>query len=137
MDQRRRFSAFVAKGRDPRPAILKANDFTRDFATDAELEKQVRVKLAIIVEELVSNSLRHGGANRDIALWFTLEEFGGGVALEFEDDGDSFDPADAPSFKNPNPNTGGGIGLAIVRAWGEDIAYARLGDHNVLALKVS
>ena len=137
MDRRRRFSAFVASGRDPRSTILQALQFARDFLPESCLEERGRVKAAIIVEELISNCLQYGRAGNDLALLLSLEDTGDEVLLELEDDGVAFDPTDAAGFAGPDPETGGGIGLAIVRAWGQDITYSRRGDRNHLRLKIS
>ncbi|WP_299193588.1 ATP-binding protein [uncultured Erythrobacter sp.] len=136
MDRRRRFSAFVASGRDPRSTILQALQFAREFLPESCLDERARVKAAIIIEELVSNSLRYGGQANDLSLWLSLDDTGDAVVLELEDDGAPFDPTCEDSFAGPNPETGGGIGLAIVRAWGEDLTYARRSDRNCLQLTI-
>lgn len=136
MDDRRRFSAFVPKGQEPRSAILQATEFAREFLIGRTLDARVEVKVIIIVEELVANVLRHGGAGRDVSVWLLLCEEAGSIRLELEDDGAPFDPASVSNFSGPDPRTGGGIGLAFVRAWGEDIAYARSGERNTLKLVV-
>lgn len=140
MDHPRRFSAFVASGRDPRGAILEALEFARDFLPSSSLDERSRIKVAIIVEELVSNALRHGAGDRDISLWLALDDKGGAVELELEDDGEPFDPTSGPAagmrFTGPDPVTGGGIGLAILHAWGEDIAYTREHGRNVLRMTI-
>lgn len=138
MDHRRRFSAFVASGRDPRSTILEALEFARDFLPAASLDERSRIKVAIIVEELVSNSLRHGAGERDISLLLSLDDRGGAVELEIEDDGEPFDPTGGPKndmrFSGPDPHSGGGVGLAIVHAWGEGITYSRSGGRNLLRM---
>jgi signal transduction histidine kinase len=137
MDDRRRFSAFVAKGQDPRSAILQATQFAREFLVGRNLDARTEVKVAIIVEELVANVLRHGGTGRDLSLWLLLVEEEGAIRLELEDDGSPFDPLAMGRFSGPDPVTGGGIGLAFVRAWGEDIAYRRVGERNRLELRIA
>jgi signal transduction histidine kinase len=136
MDHPRRFSAFVASGRDPRSTILEALEFARDFLPGSSLDERSRIKVAIIVEELVSNTLRHGAGDRDISLWLSLDDKGGAVGLEIEDDGEPFDPTSGLRFSGPDPTTGGGIGLAIVRAWGEDITYTRASGRNLLRMTI-
>lgn len=136
MDDRRRFSAFVPKGQDPRCAILQALEFTREFLTGRNLDPRLEAKVAIIVEELVANVLRHGASGRDVSLWLQLCEENGSIRLDMEDDGAPFDPTITSAFTGPDPRTGGGIGLAFVLAWGEDIAYARKGERNTLSLMV-
>ena len=136
MDHRRRFSARVASGRDPRSTILGAIDFAREFLPETSLDERARVKVAIIVEELVSNALRHRSGVQDLALWLTLDDTGDAVTLELEDDGAAFDPMTASRPNGPDRDTGGGIGLSIIRAWGEDITYARSGDRNVVRMNI-
>lgn len=136
MDDRRRFSAFVAKGQEPRSAILQATEFARQFLAGQSLDARTEVKVAILVEELVANALRHGGKDRDLSLWLMLGEHKGSVQLELEDDGAPFDPTSPATFAGPDPQTGGGIGLAFVHAWGADINYARISERNTLRLAI-
>lgn len=137
MDRQRRFSAFVAKGHDPRPTILQALEFTRTFLGESCLDARAHVKAAILVEELVSNCLRYGRKEGDIALRLELRDCGEGVRLEMEDDGAAFDPTRKDGFDGPDPVTGGGIGLAIVRAWGENLTYRRRSGRNHLNLMIT
>ncbi len=116
---------------------MEALQFARDFLPESCLDERARVKAAIIVEELVSNCLHHGGPDRDIALWVSLQDTGAGVDLRIEDDGQAFDPAAAPEFTGPDPQTGGGVGLAIVHTWGSNIAYSRSGNLNTLSLTIT
>lgn len=121
MDQRRRFSAFVASGRDPRSTILQAMQFAREFLPQSCLDERACVKAAIIVEELVSNSLRYGGQSdgqsngqaTDLSLWLSLDDKGDRVVLELEDDGAAFDPTNLAGFDGPDPETGGGSGSLL------------------------
>ena len=136
MDRRRRFSAFIASGRDPRSTIIQALQFARDFLPESCLDERSRVKATIIVEELVSNSLHYGAAGNDLSLWLSLEDKGDAIVIELEDDGVEFDPTCATSFDGPDPKTGGGIGLALVRAWGEDLTYSRRSERNHLKLMI-
>lgn len=136
MDHRRRFSAFVARGCDPRPVIVDALEFARDFLPQSSLDERSRMKVAIIVEELTSNTLRHGIREKDVSLLLLLEDRRGQVELRIDDDAPAFDPTERLEFAGPDPFSGGGIGLAIVRAWAEDITYSRDGDRNVLRMAI-
>ena len=136
MDRRRRFSAFVASGHDPRPTILHALEFSRDFLTGSCLDERARVKGVVIVEELASNLLRHGGRGKHIALTLLMADKPDGVAVEIEDDGTAFDPLEQTPMTGIDPVSGGGVGLAIVRAWGEELNYTRRADRNRLTLMI-
>ena len=136
MDRRRRFSAFVAAEREPRATILESLAFTREFLEGTGLDETARNRTAIVVEELVSNTLRHGGRDHDINLWMSLEDARHAVRLTIEDDGKGFDPTASSSFAGPDPHSGGSIGLAIVRAWAQDMDYRRIAERNVLNLSI-
>lgn len=90
----------------------------------------------VVVEELVSNLMRHGGRERDIAMSVAIADIEDGISLAVEDDGAAFDPINDTQFDGVDPVTGGGIGLAIVRAWGKEIAYSRVADQNRLQLVI-
>ena len=116
---------------------MEALQFARDFLPESCLEERACVKAAIIVEELISNCLHHGGRATDIAVWVSLTDTGNAVELVIEDNGAAFDPTQSPEIAGPNPQTGGGVGLAIVSAWGTDIHYQRKGDINTLRLMIT
>lgn len=134
MGQPRQFSAFVTKDSNCAPAIRHALRFAREFMAEHDFEPRLQVKLAILVEELVTNALRHGGKFQDLALLLVLQEDGEAVMLKIEDDGPPFDPLTVPPVTGPDPETGGGIGLAIVQAWGEEPTYSRNDAGNLLTL---
>lgn len=137
MGHRRRFSAFVAKDCNLAPTIRQSLQFARDFTAAHEFEPRLQVKLAVIVEELVTNALYHGGKGQDLSLSIALDEECGAVWLKIEDNGPAFNPLTVPLVKAPNPETGGGIGLAIVQAWAKDAHYSRDGGMNLLSLALS
>ena len=134
MGRRRRFSAFVTKDSNCSPTVGHSLQFAREFLKNETFDPRLQVKLVILVEELVTNALRHGGAQQDLALLLSLEKKGDGIRLAIEDNGPAFDPFSVPPATGPDPKTGGGIGLAIVQAWGEDAAYERKKQGNSLTL---
>ncbi|MEE4200256.1 ATP-binding protein [Erythrobacter sp.] len=136
MDHPTRFSAYLAQDGDPQPVIAQALRFTRRFLPQSGLDARGKVKLAIIVEELVSNSLRHGGMPRAACLMLVLSPGDAGVHLSIRDNGDPFDPTAPAPFDGPDPVSGGGVGLTIVRAWGEGISYERKDGSNSMTLLV-
>lgn len=137
MGQWRRFSAFVTKDSNPAPAIAHSLQFARNFLEERNYEPRLKIKLVILVEELVSNCLRHGGKAQDLALLLVLEGNEEAITFEIIDDGPEFDPLAAPPIAGPDPTTGGGIGLAIVNAWGEDGVHSREAGRNSLRLTLS
>lgn len=134
MNRKNSFSAFVAQGKNPRPTILEALRFAQDFLAESCLEERLRVKGAVIVEELISNSLHYGGAKNDVSLCLTLTDNGKNVELVLEDNALQFDPTKATKFIGPDPISGGSVGLAIVRNWSDDLRYTRKEERNHLSL---
>jgi serine/threonine-protein kinase RsbW len=71
--------------------------------------------LKLALTEAVSNSVRHaygdeGGGHVDV----TYELLPDAIAIEVIDDGDGFDPEEAPSFDGEELSEGG-LGIAIIR----------------------
>lgn len=104
----------------------------------AELGASERQSFAaqVSVEELLVNALRHGG--RDVlAVVMTLEALPDRLRLTLEDDGDAFDPSQAParafdpSLEAAQP---GGWGVALVRRFAHEVSYRRADGRNIVVL---
>ncbi len=115
---------------------MEAIDFTRAFVSSAGMSGKVTVKALIIVEELVSNVFRHRQPAQDVHLTLSLDAENDEVRIELDDDSVAFDASLEGAFSGPDPDHGGSVGLAIVRAWSEGMSYARNEGRNTLALKV-
>lgn len=95
-----------------------------------------RNRLAIIVEELLANLFDHGGGGADSAVVLRLSPQPDHILLVLEDGGVSFDPASADPVSSV-PERGGGAGLALVRAWAEQLSYTSGPLVNRLELRYS
>lgn len=104
------------------------------FAAAQALDATTRRRLAIIVEELLINVIDHATHGGDIALGFELRHGEDGVAITIDDDSVAFDPRTVAPPELPNPEHGGGVGLAIVKAWGDIISYDSENGRNRLVL---
>lgn len=136
MGARKRFSARVSAGDDPAAASLAALAVAEDFASAASLDARGGARLAVVVEELVSNAIRHGTAGVAIAIDLTLTAGEGEIALALVDNGVAFDPTVERNFSGPDAETGGGVGLALVKAWANAFAYTRDNGRNVIELRL-
>ena len=132
----KRFSARVSAGDDPATTSLAALAAAEDFASAAGLDARGGARLAVVVEELVSNAIRHGAEGGSIAIELAMAMSGKEVALVLEDDGVAFDPTEGRAFRGPDPETGGGVGLALVRAWATDFRYSRGNERNRIELRL-
>ena len=92
----------------------------------------------VIVEELVSNLVRHGEGVRAIFLPASVRE--GEVELVVEDDGEPFNPFERPK---PAPFTTledaelGGLGILLVSRFSSSAEYQRAGDRNRVTVRVA
>lgn len=134
MATRKRFSAELLPGADPVPLVADLIATTAEFAAMAALAPRDRDRLAIVVEELTSNAARHGAGANGIRIDVTLTAEPGSTRIVVEDDGKPFDPFSQQPFSGPDPETGGGVGLELVRAWCNPIVYAHDGDMNRIEL---
>ena len=132
----KRFSARVSAGDDPAAASLGALAVAEDFASEAGLDARGGARLAVVVEELVSNAVRHGAQGGSIAIDLELSAGDDEIGLSLIDDGVAFDPTVDRAFSGPDAETGGGVGLALVRAWANSLVYRRADGRNVVELRL-
>lgn len=116
-------------------AVSRALRLARGFAAGAGLGTDASGRLSVVVEEWVANVVEHGevAAGGRIVLRLTLS---GDIArLTITDPGRPFDPR-AAVFDGPDPNHGGGAGLALIAGLAKITGYARRGGRNRLVLEV-
>ena len=104
----------------------------RRYAIDQELGARDQARLCIIVEELVTNLIEHGGAEHTIGIEYA--RLASSVALAIEDGGEPFDPRTA--LDDEVPARGGGAGLRLVKSWSEVVGYQSTAGRNRLELMV-
>jgi anti-sigma regulatory factor (Ser/Thr protein kinase) len=115
-------------------AVARAIRFARSFAASAALPDDAADRLAVIVEESVANIVEHGRPAVGSLIVLQLEQTGGRVRLSFSDAGLAFDPR-AVEDEGPNLDRGGGVGIALIRAWSDIEAYERRAGRNRLVLR--
>jgi len=116
----------------------------REFA-EAELEQhdapsRTRFVTHLVLEELVSNIVRHGyGPAEEGGIGVELRHAAGDWEVRVEDHARAFDPHDAPaaelapSLQDRRP---GGLGLHLVKQMARDLRYERDGERNVVAVVI-
>jgi serine/threonine-protein kinase RsbW len=95
----------------------------------------VAARLALVVEEWVANVVEHGGPQPGarVVLRFSLHD--AAVCLSISDAGRPFDPRTAV-FDTPNPDRGGGAGLALIASLCRVAGYTRRAGRNRLLLEM-
>ena len=109
---------------------------------DAEaIAEDDALRLRLVVEELFTNTVEHGGNTATCIEVGLLRLDRTLVALDYADDGAPFDPrplADPAAMPAPDaPATRiGGVGLRLVGHWCKRIGYARDSGSNRLRLEL-
>ena len=128
------------------PARLRAFDQVKalidEFGAMAELGREDRHKLTIIVEELFTNTVNHGHrGDSDAPVFITFEEDKGDVQLIYEDSAPPFDPLAAGRRTDIdstiNKRRVGGLGIFITIGLTEKADYSYVEGRNRICLSLS
>jgi anti-sigma regulatory factor (Ser/Thr protein kinase) len=118
--------------------LRRLADQVARFCREYELAAEIEFDLNLVMEELFTNAIGHGGSQGIAdAVRIRLEVAPGGVRAEFADRGRAFDPADAPAPDVQAPlaeRPAGGLGLHFVRQTMRDIRYERAEGWNRLTM---
>lgn len=113
---------------------------TQKFCRGHSLSHEVEFDLNLVLEELFTNSLNHGGcAGMENAVQIRLQLVGDAVRAEFSDRGRPFDPSGAPE---PDLDAGleersvGGLGVHLVRQIVRGLEYRRVGGWNRITMSL-
>jgi serine/threonine-protein kinase RsbW len=115
-----------------------AIDAVNGFADRAHLPAELRHDVLVIVDEVLSNVLRHGGTgvgDLEVDMRMAIED--DTLVLRFADSGSPFDvlSVQAPDLDIPaGQRPAGGLGLVLIRALTDTQRYLREGGRNVLVL---
>jgi len=116
-------------------AVVLAARLARSFAARADLEAAAAGRLALVVEEWVANIVEHGGPQHGARIVLRLRLSQGLVSVSISDAGWPFDPRTA-AFDMPDPDRGGGAGLALIASFCRIASYARRAGRNRLVLEL-
>lgn len=116
-------------------AVAVLTEAARRFSADNGLAPTQAARLAILVEELVTNAVEHGGVEGDQRIDLTLAIEAEGMLLVLTDPGRAYDPR-LHDASDDIPERGGGAGLDLVRQWADILAYRQEGNRNELRLRL-
>src|SRR5262249_39267062 len=106
---------------------------------EQSLDDQAEFELNLVLEELFTNALTHGGcAGMESAVHVRLERRGDGVHVDFRDRGRAFDPLSAPEpdLEASLEDRGvGGLGVHLVRQIMRDLEYRREDGRNRITMR--
>ena len=110
-----------------------------EFGRRQGLAPNVMHDLHLAVEEILTNIISYAYRdNREHEIRVRLSAQAKEVRAEVEDDGEPFNPLEAPEPDTAKPleeRTIGGLGIHLVRKLTDGLEYKRQGDRNLLTIK--
>jgi len=94
-------------------------------------------ELNLILDELVTNIIEHGGCNHGCIITIELVKEASAITLTVTDNGPPFDPTvtPAPDISLPlEQRRCGGLGIHLVRKFSDGSRYKRKNGRNILTL---
>ena len=119
------------------PGIRQAIAAFERFGGRHCLSARVRWRVAVGIDEILSNIVRYGGVQAAVILTFSLEQ-DGTVSVELVDDATPFNPLLAPPPDRTSPlerRPAGTLGIALVRMLMDDTAYERRDGRNHFVMR--
>jgi anti-sigma regulatory factor (Ser/Thr protein kinase) len=114
--------------------LARLRAWADEFIASLALPDEIAFRVQLCLEEAVSNIIRHGtGAEREIAVM--LRASGSAILAMTEDQGQPFDPSQAPARSPPSSledASAGGFGLLLMRRFADGMSYERVGARNRL-----
>lgn len=106
-----------------------------------QIPQRLQRHLKVVVDELVSNLLLHAHAQggRELLIEVELDRRGEGLQLRLRDNGQPFNPLDAPApdlDSEIEDRPIGGLGLHLVRQLSAILSYSRIDNANVVTLEL-
>ena len=122
-------------------AIEQVKALIDEFGEAAELGREDRHKLTLIVEELFTNTVNHGHrGDSDAPVSITFEEDKGSVQLIYEDSAPPFDPLAAGKRTDIESTIKerrvGGLGIFITIGLTEQADYSYVEGRNRICLRL-
>ena len=119
--------------------LRRASELVDQFRAQHGLGDMDTNALHVVLDEVLSNSIRHGLASAaSHAIAVTLELSAGEITVEVEDDGIAYDPTQTavPVLANTlEERRDGGLGLTFVRQLTDSMEYRRVDGRNRLVLR--
>jgi len=122
-------------------ALTEVSVFVAEVGVAAGLDRDVRLKLVLLVEELFTNTVAHGrGQDSAEPVRVAFGVAPGRVRLTYEDTGPPHDPFAAIAAPDEGAAVEdrrvGGLGVLLVAAMARHVAYERRDGRNRISLVV-
>ena len=117
-------------------------EFLESFCNEAAVAQDHCLRLNLVLEELFTNTVRHGHrGDSDAPVWVTLRASPGSLTLTYEDSAPPFNPYGTPPDAPPDTTVKmrkiGGLGVLLTRRLASSREYAYLYGRNRIRLALS
>jgi serine/threonine-protein kinase RsbW len=117
-------------------------EFLESFCAEAGVAHDHCLRLNLVLEELFTNTVRHGHrGDSDAPVWVTLSGDGSGLNLTYEDSAPPFNPYGTPPDAPPDTTVKmrkiGGLGVLLTRKLATSREYAYLYGRNRIRLALT
>ena len=114
--------------------LRMVRDFVEGFCAEARLGEDHCLRLNLVLEELFTNTVRHGHrGDSDSPVWVSVSADDGAIRLTYEDSAPPFNPYGI----SPQRRDIGGLGVLLTRALASSREYAYLYGRNRIRLALS
>jgi serine/threonine-protein kinase RsbW len=118
-------------------ALPRLAAFVEETASHAGFGHRDRLRLVLVVEELFTNTVRHGyRGDSDQPVTVSVEIGRDHVRLTYEDAGPAFDPTRSTQAAEALSTRAdaGGHGLRLITGIPSEVRYSRVGARNCVSL---
>ena len=105
-----------------------------DFARAERLDAPMTAKLQLVLEELATNAMTHGGQCRGQILDIALSRSGAEVIISYRDRAPPFTPPEGTVLSRREGDRVGGFGWLLIRGFCRDIRHEPADPGNRLEL---
>jgi anti-sigma regulatory factor (Ser/Thr protein kinase) len=124
--------------------LRQVRSFLEAYCADAGLQRAECLRLNLVLEELFTNTVRHGHrGDCDAPVWISLERAADGVHVVYEDNAPPFNPYAYTRLPESAPDTTvsmrkiGGLGVLLTKELAATRDYAYLFGRNRIRLTMA
>jgi serine/threonine-protein kinase RsbW len=109
------------------------------FGAEERIPGAVLIEMQVVLDEIVSNVIKYAwpeGGSHEFLVRLTIDETT--VGVEVVDDGQAYDPRDAPlpaPVSSGRRRPPGGLGVHLIKQLVDFLEYERVDEHNRVSLR--
>jgi serine/threonine-protein kinase RsbW len=107
------------------------------FGAEERIPGKVLIEMQVVLDEIVSNVIKYAwpeGGSHEFLVRLTIDDTT--VGVEVVDDGQAYDPRDAPvPASSGRRRPPGGLGVHLIKQLVDFVEYERVDEHNRVSLR--